>query len=212
MFNSKDENDSLKHVAKFQHEDKKKLQLVILFQLGLITALLFLIVTDWNTKPQPVYFQENSTGQLIDPVPVNKPTLNNAAIINWFAQAMMATYSFNYKNQDLRFIKLKQYYTQNGYNKFIATFKKNKNLSNIDRDKLVVSMKILEAPEFLQDGVVGGIYSWNIRMPILVRLQNQVFNKTVALNLEAIVIRVPETVSPIGVLIDDFVAINTFNQ
>lgn len=204
MFDNRSNNNQ-DHVAQFQHEDKKKLQLVILLQLGVIIALVFLIITDWKAKPKPVYFIENNLQQLIDPVPLNQASMSNAAIFNWFTRSVMATFSFNYKNKDIRFEKLKEFYTPNGLKNLQTAINNNASLSTVVPKKQIVSMRVLESPEFLQDGPVNGVYTWNIKMPILLRMQNQVIRDAINIDIEAIVIRVPEILSPNGILIDDIV-------
>lgn len=197
------------NVVKFQYEDVKKLRMVIFFQLATIAALIFFIITDWSNKPKPIYFYVNKNNQLINPIPLNKAGISNASLLNWYSEAIMNAYSFNYKNKNTKISKLKSYFTENGFNKFKTTIDEDVMFSGIEENKLISSMRVLEAPEILQDGIVKGVYTWNIKLPVIVFLQNEASRRSLRLDIETIVIRVPEITSPMGILIDDFTIIHS---
>lgn len=208
MLEKPDENLTiLDHVVKFQYEDAKKLRMVIFFQIATIIALVLFIYTDHTNKPKPLHFYVNENNQLINPLPLNKPGISNAAISNWLSEAIMNAFGFNYKNFETKFDKLKTYFSKNGFEQFVNAFRTNPMLSGVEANKLIVSVRILEAPEILQDGIVKGKYTWNIKLPVLVTLQNELVRRGVRLDIETIVTRVPEIISPMGILIDDFAAI-----
>jgi intracellular multiplication protein IcmL len=192
------------HNSTFQNEGNVKLRLVIMLQIAVVVTLCVFIYADWAKKPEPVYFNANEYNQIIKPVPLNSANLNHAAVLNWFTEAISTSFAFNYFNQEQKFAHLKRYYTESGLKKFRDAVANDPNLSGVEVEKLIVSMQVLEAPEVLQDGVVNGVYTWNIRLPIVIILQNQIKRQSMSVKIETIVVRVPEVVAPFGLLIDDF--------
>lgn len=73
---------------------------------GLITGLCAILA-----RPEPVYFGMSQDMKLLPMTPLDKPVMNEAALKNWVAGAISASFNFDYLNWRSQLTDLRPYFT-----------------------------------------------------------------------------------------------------
>lgn len=179
---------------------------VLLLQVIVIALCVLYSVYDWSTRPKPIVFARNDIGQLVQPEPLNEKAIETAALLNWVTEAVVAAYSFNFVNIQEHPFRLNPYFDENGYKRVIKILTRDRHMSRVIKDKLIVSAVAAAAPEVLKEGVYKNeYYVWIIKLPLEVSYSNKVTLRRQSLDVQVIVKRVLQTDNPIGVRITNFV-------
>ena len=165
-----------------------------------------------GTAPDPLRFYVNENEQFIEPVPLDKPSLSQAALINWLTDLLTQAFSFNYSNQSKVESILQDYLDSRGLETYRAMFENDRDLKTIKEKKMVVSVQLTASPEVVRESVVRGRYMWQIRAPIRIVMRNALISSMQERKMEFLIWRVPETDAPIGVRVTRFSAQLTRRQ
>ncbi|MEO0394159.1 MAG: type IVB secretion system apparatus protein IcmL/DotI [Pseudomonadota bacterium] len=159
-----------------------------------------------NDRPEPRYFATRTDGALIRLVPLNEPMLTQSAILSWAGKASTDAFTFDFVNFRQQLQEAAQAFTPDGWRSFLQALEDSRNLDAVRSRKLIVNAALQGAPVILTEGVVNGVYSWRIEMPIVVayRSANEVQRQNLLVNMT--VSRVPTLEFPEGVGITQFVA------
>ena len=201
-----DEIVQLKHSTRYYKDYKNVQWAIILFQIGVISCLGILLLVQLTTRPPTIHFYENAKGQIITPQPLNEPGMSSSAINNWIIEGIMAGYHFNFKSVDYALEHLYDYFTIPALESFKDSLQTLGILDTVLQFRMIAEGRALGAPEVLNEGVINGRYSWHVRFPIRIILSSITTSKTLNLDVELLVVRVPELVSPMGVLIEKYSA------
>lgn len=180
------------------------LALVVLAQLVLIGILGFFIFIQLVSLPEPVYFNLNQDGQIIEPAPLDKPDLTNAAMLNLVNEAVNLAFTFNYSNVKNHVNLLRPYLDDRGIKTYLQAMQDDSIMRQVIPKQLIVSAKATKAPQIIREGVFKGRYTWRVQMPLMVYYENSEAIQRQELNIDIIVWRVPEIVSPNGIKITSF--------
>ena len=159
-----------------------------------------------NDRPEPRYFATRSDGGLIRLTPLHEPMLTQSAILTWAGKAATDAFTFDFVNFRQQLQNAAQAFTPDGWRSFLKALEDSRNLEAVRQKKLIVNAALQGAPVMLTEGVVNGVYSWRIEMPIVVayRSANEVQRQNLLGNMT--VSRVPTLEFPEGVGITQFVA------
>lgn len=83
---------------------------------GLITGLCAVLA-----RPEPVYFGMSQDMKLLPMTPLDKPVMNEAALKNWVAGAISASFNFDYLNWRSQLTDLRPYFTGEAFTRFAVS-------------------------------------------------------------------------------------------
>lgn len=194
----------LKHSTRYFKDFKKVQWTIILFQIAVVCCLGLLLIVQLLNRPPTVRFFENAKGQIITPKPLNQPAMSNAAINNWMIEGLMSGLHFNFTTIDRAMESLYDYFDDDALESFKKALVDMGIVSIVVNQKMICTGKALGAPEVLNEGVINGIYSWHLKVPLEISLSNELVSRGFKVDVEVLVVRVPELVSPMGILISKF--------
>lgn len=177
------------------------LRIVILVQLVFLICQIGFVALQFKTEPEPIYFALNPKDQLINSAPLNEPALTDAELLNWLTEAMIVSFSFNYHNYNKIAEKIEEYFDSTGIESYLKMITSSKQIQQVVNKKLILSGRPTAAPRIVQDGVVDGIYAWQIYLPFIFKFNNQKISVNSELTLDILVVRAPEQQAPLGVKI-----------
>ncbi|MGI9214406.1 MAG: DotI/IcmL family type IV secretion protein [Gammaproteobacteria bacterium] len=177
------------------------LRILVLIQLIFLGGLIIFNIEQFIQKPKPVYFPIKKSDQLVDNIPLDQPTLTEGELLNWVTEAMIVSFSFNYHNYDKITAKIEEYFDPLGMQNYFDLLKKDENIQQVVSNKLILSGRPTAAPRIIKDQIINGIWVWEIELPFILKFRNQIFSLDKELNLTMLILRVTETVSPVGVKI-----------
>lgn len=180
------------------------LTILISVQLGLIGVIFFQYGT---AKPGTYFgFLPDNTVQPIDALA--RPNASPKALLSWATIAATAAYTLDFVYYQDSLNSLRSYFTEAGYQSFIAALNDSKVISDIIEKKLVVSSVAIGPSIIAREGETRGYHNWQIQVPILVTYQSA----SALLKREKIITlyvkQVPTKEASTGIGIDQFVTQN----
>jgi intracellular multiplication protein IcmL len=180
---------------------------IILFLSFLLNILgVYYIYHVYTHPPAPVYFPTSSNGRIAPLIPLSQANMTDQEIKQWANLAIIAAYSYNYVNYRTELEAASEFFTGDGWNTFIKALKSSNNLQAIINNKFVMSASATEAPIIEEKGVINGVYSWRITMPILVTYQSSALYSQTPLSISILVSRESTLNTPKGIGIAQFVS------
>ncbi|MBA2648249.1 MAG: type IVB secretion system apparatus protein IcmL/DotI [Legionella sp.] len=157
---------------KFYKDSQRKviLALLIAIIINLIMGSILLYIL--THPPMPKYFATSINGRITPLVPLNEPNQSTAAILQWANQAAIAAFSYNFVNYRDELQAAAGYFTDAGWTQFKQSLKDSNIISAVTTKKLILSAVATQAPIVMESGVLNGVYSWRVQMPILVTYQS----------------------------------------
>lgn len=152
----------------FYRDSYRVVVVILLIAVLIIAALCGIIAYQQTHKPAPQYFATTSDGRLIPMIPLSEPNLNDAAVLQWVATAVLSLYTYDFLNFRATFQNNEQYFTPDGWRAFLAGLASSRNLETVQQKKLTVQAVPAGAPIITHEGLLDGRYAWQVQIPILV--------------------------------------------
>lgn len=197
--------EAIRHRNKFYRDGYRKIVIALIFSLVLNVILGIAVLFSFRTKTRPTYFATTEDGRIIPLVPLNRPNINDKALLSWVAKAIISVYSYNFVNYREAIQSASTYFVPSGWKKFLNALSGSKGLDAVKENKYVVSAVARGAPVITNRYVLGGRYVWKIQMPITVTYQNSdgAINQEWLVSLT--VVRASSLTNPEGIGISQFV-------
>lgn len=176
-----------------------------LFVYLILLATIAAIVVNFARKKQ-TYYVDAPSGQVTQVFPLSEPNVTPSSLINWVTQAVTSAHTLDFYGYKDTLNDLKQYFTVGGYQNFVSALNASGSLKKIINERLIVSAVTIDTAVILQEGVMNGVYSWKIQVPLLLNYQGASTvstQKTVAVSV--LVVRVPTNEAPKGIGIEQLV-------
>lgn len=158
----------VKHRNNFYRDSYRLVVIILFFSVLANIALAGAVVYLESHKPSPKYFATTHDGRLIKMVPLNMPYMQSNALINWVTNAVTSVYTYDFLNYRKTFQDNQKYFTSGGWQAFLDQMQKSRNLKTVQDKKLVVSASPAGAAVVTNSGVLNGVYSWRVQIPIVV--------------------------------------------
>lgn len=147
----------------------------------LMIAVLFRI-NDF-TAARDYYFPVQTNDMLVIERPLYEPILNDTELLAWADRAIQATFTFGHYDYLTRLQEARPYYTLMGWASFTRALKQSTILVQIGAEKsekmvgnkqvVTVAMRPGTQPRIIKQGVLGGLYMWEVDADIDVTLMNE---------------------------------------
>jgi intracellular multiplication protein IcmL len=155
---------------------------------------------------QPAYFATDNSGKITPLYSLSQPIISQSSLLEWATRASVTAYSYNFVEYEAQLQRAGNFFTPRGWANFTSALKSSRNLETVIVKKLVATAVPTGAPVILNRGVLGGRYSWKVKIPILVNYQSASTQFQQSLTVIMIIKRVPNVNDPKGIAIDQFIA------
>jgi intracellular multiplication protein IcmL len=156
----------------FYRDGQRKMMLILLISLFANLMLASLLVYMITHPPEPKYFATTINGRITPLFALNEPNQSDSAVLQWANQAAIAAFTYNFVNYRSELQASSGFFTAEGWTQFLTALQESNNLDAVKAKKLIVSAVATRAPIILQKGILNGLYSWRVQMPILVTYQS----------------------------------------
>jgi intracellular multiplication protein IcmL len=156
--------------------------------------------------PERTFFAATEDGRVIQLTPLNEPLLSDERVLAFAAEAAPGAHTFDFSNFRAELQESSKDFTTRGFQSFIKALETSGNLDAVVKRKLAVTAVPTQAPVIVARGLVNGVYTWRLQMPMLVTFQSASEVVKDDITVELTVVRRPTTESPKGIGIDQFVA------
>lgn len=193
------------HRNNFYKDGQRKLVAVLMFSIILNIILGFSFAYIITHPPEPKYFATTINGRITPLFPLSEPNLADSTVLQWANDAAVAAYTYNFVNYRSELQAASVFFTGDGWDQFQNALQGSNNLLAVKTKKMVVSAIATATPVILKKGLLNGVYSWRIQMPLLVTYQSasEFSQQTNIVNM--LIIRVSTNNSPRGIGIQQFV-------
>lgn len=184
---------------------------VLIALVTMMTAIGFLIALSlylYLAKPAPVNFSADNEWRLLPPIPVDQVYLNPADLVQWVSETLPSAFTFDFVNYTRQLKEKAQYFTPNGWKKYLDHVNVYANYNSIDKAKQFLNSNPTGAPTITNQGLLNGRYAWWVQMPMDLNYITAERKYTVSIVLQVLVVRVPTLNNLYGVGIDNMVIAN----
>lgn len=157
---------------KFYRDGQRRTMATLLLSVLINFILVSLVVYLLTHPPAPKYFATSINGRITPLYPLDQPNQSDSAVLQWANQAAIAAFTYNFVNYRDELQASSGFFTPEGWTQFLNALQQSNNLEAVKAKKLIVSAVATRAPIILQKGLLNGLYSWRIQMPILVTYQS----------------------------------------
>lgn len=126
-----------------------------------------------SSKPEPRYFIAREDGGVIPIVPVDRPYLNDAAVLNFAVEAITNSLTLNFANWRSQLASATDFFERpNGWNNFLQALEGSGTLDLI-RNRNLVSSVVANGAVIVDRGPdARGRYRWVVQVPITISYQS----------------------------------------
>jgi len=185
---------------KHSHHVLYAVMLIILVLIAAVGLLLYQILN----RPLPQFNAMQPDGRRMLLIPYDEPNLLPDTILQWASKGATIAYTFDFVNYNDQIKAARPYFTENGWQDYLASVQNL--IENLIARKLVVNGIVAGAPVISNQGPLPGRgYVWRIQIPFLVTYQSSNALSKRKFVVVISVVRVPTSVNPQGIGIDQFV-------
>jgi hypothetical protein len=200
---AEDESQIVRLKTEFYRDGFTKVLLALLMALAAIAALAVLSCYLYFTKPAPIYFSTDDEWRILAPVPLDKPYLQDADLLQWVGTAFPASFTYDFINYQAEQQDVMQYFTSKGWQNLqgqLTNF--HANFNYLQNAKIFVNAELTGAPFILNQGLLPeGKYAWKVQIPMNVSYSNDMATRSLV--IVALIVRVSTLNNLFGVGIDD---------
>ncbi len=187
---------------------ESRLKLIQILVWAAIVVLLCIMYRVEHPVNQIFYEQHRKSGeqtQMIRLRGVVRPVINNTILTQWSSIAAMSLFNYtagNYTNAIP--IALKTFFTQAGATAYYEDFIASKSLEDVIEKSLTVTAVAQGPTVILRQGILKGIYSWKVQLPILVTYSSLSEDKLCDYVVSMVINKIPTWQSPKGIGVNEF--------
>lgn len=172
--------------------------------IGLIAIIsnvvLVLAITYSILSPAPSKFIVTSPdGRIIPVEPLTAAVKSTEQILAWANMASTKINSFDFVNYKRQLQEASENFTVAGWEDYKKQLISSQNIKYVVDNKLVVTSVATGAPVLDQQGLINGIYSWKVTLPILVKYAGATVQKSFPYTVSLLIQRVDIQNNPQGI-------------
>ncbi len=172
-----------------------------------ILSLIVVIIVIVNAyQPENRYFATTEDGRVVPMVALSEPNLSRPAVLSWAAQSASETLTFGFHDYRRRLQEASRHFTRKGWGSFVKALQESGMIESVETNRQVLSAAPRAAPTILSEGVLGGVYQWQVELPMMVTYQIGQQQRNVGMNIRLNIVRVPKLESPNGLGIEQWIA------
>lgn len=155
--------------------------------------------------PQPLYFASDNEMRLAPMTPLSEPQMSQGGLLNWAANSVAATFTYDFRNWKNQFDSVRDRYTKKAFNELLESLKVG-SLAMVVEKRYVASCVATSTPIISKEGVLDGIQTWIIKTPITITYESsEGIENQQQLEVKMIVQRCDTSTNPRGVQIAQLV-------
>lgn len=156
----------------FYRDNYHRVMIVLLLSIILNCVLGGILTYIITNPPEPKYFATSINGRITPLFPLDQPNQSESAVLQWANQAAIAAYSYNWLTYRKELQAASEFFTRSGWRDFLQGLQESNTLEAVTSKKLIVSAVATRAPIVLDKGILNGVYTWRVQMPLLVTFQS----------------------------------------
>lgn len=103
---------------------------------------------------------------------LNEPNLSDTSVVQWANEAIIDLYTYDFFNYRKQVYSKRRFFLDRGWDSFIKGLKSSGIIKEIRDKKLRVSAIVVKQALLQRKGPILGVYSWSIKLPVLVNFES----------------------------------------
>lgn len=153
----------------FYRDNFRRVSLILLLSVLLNIVLIVALFFVSDNRPQPLFFATTNDGQLLPLSAQNQPIMNDQAVITWVSRAAPQIMGLDFLNYRQQIENSHTYFTDYGWNQFMTAI--GATLDQVKNQQLVVKAVPSDVPVITAKGLVNGVYTWKVQVPLTISYQ-----------------------------------------
>lgn len=171
--------------------------------------MLFITLSVFGRKVPPQYVPVTVDGAILPLPPVAEPSLDDSRVFSFSLDALRAINTYDYINYASQIQDAQFYFTVGAWNAYKDRFMQTSVLNAVSRRKMIVSVRPTGPARIVSKGVEDGVYRWYVEVPAIITYTAHADGSGSGSNVQEglakfAISRVPATLDPRGVLLDDY--------
>jgi len=159
--------------SKFWYRDQYRRSLFLCL---ILSGILFLSLTfnglQFFLKPSPQYFAATDDFRIQKLVPLDKPYITQAGLLNWASRTVVQTLQLDFAHWRDTLQSVRNNYTEKAFAELFNSLNESGNLDMVRQKRLIVTASIEKAPVVTASGILQGRKAWRIQMPIVLSYES----------------------------------------
>lgn len=153
----------------FYRDNFRRMAFIMLSSVLLNIVLVVVLVFMNANRPQPLFFATTNSGQLIPLAAQENPVMSDQAVIAWVNTVVPQIFSLDFLNYNSQLNQSHQFFTDYGWTQFSQAFQPT--INQIISQQYVTKAAPSDVPVIVAKGVVEGVYTWRVQIPLMVTFQ-----------------------------------------
>jgi intracellular multiplication protein IcmL len=192
----------------YQAQYRSSLKSLLVLSVALCVAVclcVFLVVS----SPEPKYFASSPDGHIVELVPLSRPVMSDAGLLNWTAETTTSTLALDFLHWRDKLTAMRPNFTPEAYRSFLQSLKETGVITMIEGKRLSVSAVVSRAPVITASGIAeDGKMAWRIEVPLIVSYESSKGVESTQHLLATVLVRREDTAAtPKGVAIQQIVLV-----
>lgn len=199
-------------VAPKEHAFYQRFYPLVLMVFSGLVALVMVVVgvllVQTIHRPLPAFYAKQATGESMPLLPFEEPNVLSDTILRFASKAATIAYTFDFVNYQAQLSEARPYFTAAGWSDFQSSI--SGLVSTIVKNQLFVSGVVIGTPVISNQGPLPDVgYTWRVQVPFLVTYQSANVTTRRTYMVIVSIVKVPTSVNPQGIGIDQFVTVQT---
>jgi len=167
------------------------------------------VFTERRTVDREYFAVDFQTGQMIRLSPVSEPYLGDQALLSRVKDCLERVNTYDFVNYQRQFTESSECFTDDGWRAFVKALEDTSTFKTVKENRLVTQAVAGGVPVITEKGVVGGVMTWKVQMPLRLAFQGGFGGRAVApqnLLVTTTIKRVPVFKNKFGVGINSYIA------
>jgi intracellular multiplication protein IcmL len=161
-----------------------------------------------NRPPERFFFTVDTAGRVIPIRALTEPYVTDAFLLNWTSEQVSRAYSMDPQNFRRQAADLASSFTTEGYEQYVKSLQDSGTIDLMQKNLLVSSGVAQGAPVVIDRGIANGLYFWKLQVPMLVSYRSAVKGTEKKRVVTVTVVRRMTLENPLGIGINQFVAVD----
>lgn len=152
------------------------------------------------SRPEAYIYAQTTEGKTVTLYSVEEPKYSNRVIEEWAEKVIKLVYNYDFSRYEEQLVRARKYFAPETWTLFVDSLEENI-LPNVKSKQLQVSVAVDKAKIGSPPLVIGGIATWNVKIPALISYVSASETKTRKVELDVIVKRQVSFTNPEGLWI-----------
>ncbi|MDD4457365.1 MAG: DotI/IcmL/TraM family protein [Syntrophotalea acetylenica] len=145
---------------------------ISMITLSLLGVSLLGNAVQFFSRPDPLYYAATSDMRVVPLKPMSEPVFSDAGLLNWTSAVVTQTLTLDFLNFRKQLTDLQQYYTKEAFVELLKSLDSSGNLDRIRQRRLTTQAALDKAPVIIASGMMQGVLSWKIEVPVVVSYES----------------------------------------